>query len=204
MMTFPHRFALRAGESIGQPVYQVRQVHGAGVVVVHGGESVEEVRRIEADALIAAGGGVFVGVRTADCVPALLEDAEAGLCAATHGGWRGLVAGVLEATVDRLVDLGADAGRIRVALGPCIGPCCFEVGEEVAERFETAHIRAGRARPYVDLRAAAKSRLLAVGVRHIAADAPCTRCDPAGYYSYRRDGAGTPHHLHVIGVPGGR
>lgn len=201
MLTFSHRFALRAGESFGQPVYQVRQVHTACVVVIRGGESVHEVRQIEADALIATRGGVFVGVRTADCVPALVEDGEARVCAAVHAGWRGLVAGVLEATVDRLVDLGADAGRIRVALGPCIGPCCFEVGEEVAGRFEAAHVRAGRPRPFVDLRAAAKSRLLAVGVRHIAADAPCTRCDPAGYYSYRRDGAGTPHHLHTIGVP---
>jgi len=201
MLTFPHRFALRAGESPPGPVYQARQVHGASVVVVRGDEPLSEIRAIEADALIAAAPGVTVGVRTADCVPALIEDTTAGLCAAVHAGWRGLLAGVLEATLPRLVELGARTERLRVALGPCIGPCCFEVGEEVAEKFAPEHVRRARPRPYVDLRAAAMARLHAAGVRLVASDVPCTRCDPGRYYSYRRDGQGTPHHLHTIGVP---
>jgi hypothetical protein len=200
-LTFPHRFALRATDAPPAPVFQTRQVHAIEVVVVSGTEALDQVRSREADALIATRRGTWVGVRTADCVPALIEDAGAGLCAAVHAGWRGLVAGVLEATVSRLVGLGADPARLRCALGPCIGPCCFEVGPEVAERFAPEHVRAAQPRPFVDLRAAALVRLDAVGVRGVATDVPCTRCDPAGYYSFRRDGAGTPHHLHCIGIP---
>lgn len=182
-------------------MYQARQVHGASVIVVRGDEAPSAVRAREADALIGAGPGVRVGVRTADCVPALIEDAEARLCAAVHAGWRGLVAGVLEAAVERLVSLGARAERLQAALGPSIGACCFEVGEEVAARFAAEHVVLRQPRPHVDLGGASRARLAAAGVRHIVTDAPCTRCDPAGYYSYRRDGSGTPHHLHYIEVP---
>ena len=101
MLTFPHRFALRQGESPRGPVYQARQVHGCSVVVVTGVEPLDGIRAVDADALVAAAPGVFVGVRTADCVPALLEDAAAGLCAA----------------VLRLVELGARPDRLRAALG---------------------------------------------------------------------------------------
>jgi hypothetical protein len=201
MLTFPHRFALRAGQAPPRPAYQARQVHGCAVVVVSGDEDLDDVRGREADALVATRTGVWVGVRTADCVPALIEDAAGGVCAAVHAGWRGLVAGVLEAAVARMIDAGARADRLRAALGPCIGPCCFEVGEEVARHFTDAQVRPGVPRPFVDLRAAAGARLIAAGVAEVEADAPCTRCDPAGYHSYRRDGAGTPHHLHAIGVP---
>jgi purine-nucleoside/S-methyl-5'-thioadenosine phosphorylase / adenosine deaminase len=198
MLTFPHRFALRQGD---EHVYQVRQVHGATVGIVRGGEPLSEIRAIQADALVGAAPGVVVGVRTADCVPALIEDSEAGICAAVHAGWRGLLAGVLEAAVGRMAELGGHPERFRAALGPCIGPCCFEVGEAVAARFPAEHVRAARPRPFVDLRATARARLLSLGVADIDASPPCTRCDPAGYYSYRRDGAGTPLHLHTIGVP---
>lgn len=201
MLTFPYRFALRTEEQADERVYQVRQVHGRDVTVIRGDESLAEVRAIEADALIATAPGVRVGVRTADCVPALFEDADAGVCAATHAGWRGMLAGVLEATVGRLVEVGARTERLRVLLGPSIGPCCFEVGDEVAARFPREHVRTARPRPFVDLRAAALERLRAAGVRDVALEAPCTRCDPARYYSYRRDGSGTPHHLHRIEVP---
>lgn len=118
-------------------LYLVRQVHGAaGVEVVDQERSA--VAEIEADFLVTAQPGVTVGIITADCVGVLLLDPEVPAVAAAHAGWRGLVAGVLAATVEGLEALGARRDRLRAALGPSIGPCCFEVGPEVVEAFRSA------------------------------------------------------------------
>ncbi len=103
-----------------------RQVHGSGVLVV-----TAPGRHGEADALVTTTPGVGVGVATADCVPVVIEGA--GFAAVVHAGWRGVVAGVVEATLDRIASLGLTAEH--AAIGPAIGPCCYEVGPEVAERF---------------------------------------------------------------------
>ncbi len=181
----------------------MKQVHGRAVVVVAGDEPWWEVSRREADALVTRRSGVRIGVRTADCVPVLIEDAELGACAAAHAGWRGLVAGVVEATVAALVELGARPAAMRAALGPSIGPCCFEVGPEVAAQFPGfVVVPPDGGKPRVDLHAAARAALTRAGVGAVdAAPVPCTKCDPRGYYSYRRDGKGVPLHLHYVGVP---
>jgi hypothetical protein len=170
---------------------------------VTGDEPLDAVLARDADALIARRPGIRVGVRTADCVPILIEAPADGACAAVHAGWRGLVAGVVEATVDALGARAIEPDALRAAIGPCIGPCCFEVGDEVAVRFDGFVVkgRAG-ARPHVDLPAAARAALRRAGVLAVdAGPVACTRCDPRRYHSYRRDGPGTPQHLSHIAVP---
>ena len=78
--------------------------------------------------------GIALGIITADCAPVLFADAEAGVIGAAHAGWRGAVAGVLEATVAAMVALGADARRIAAAVGPCIAQASYEVGRRPARR----------------------------------------------------------------------
>ncbi len=172
------------------PVCQVRQVHGA--VAVLAGDAVHE-----ADALVARSGGVPVGVRVADCVPVLVADEENGDVAAIHAGWRGVVKGVLASGVQLLS--GARGGPALVAaIGPCIGPCCFEVGSEVADQVGFVVRRAGD-KAFVDLRAAVRAQLRALGVddARIEEVPGCSRHD-LRFHSFRRDGAASGRMLVAI------
>lgn len=104
----------------------VTQVHGSRVV-----RAVTPGLLGEADAIYTTRQALPVAVATADCVPVVLEGD--GFAAVVHAGWRGASAGVLTRTVAELT--GAGLAVTRAAIGPSIGPCCYEVGDEVAERF---------------------------------------------------------------------
>lgn len=190
----------------GERLYLVRQVHGAACILVDG-RAPAELREIEADALVATTPGAAVGVLTADCVPILFSDGE-GRVAAAHAGWRGTVAGVAAAALEKLVANGARRERIRAALGPSIGPCCFEVGEEVAAEFAPlapASVVRGPGKPHVDLRRANHDLLMAAGLgtEQIDAAPPCTHCERERFFSYRRDGRGIGQMLSFIVVGNG-
>jgi len=116
----------------------------------------------------------------------LLADADGGVIAAAHAGWRGTVAGVVGRTVARMQqDFGSKPGSIRAAIGPSIGKCCFEVGPEVAEQF---HARVN-ASSHVDLVAANFRQLLDAGLHanHVDIAELCTMCGGSLFHSYRRD-----------------
>jgi hypothetical protein len=188
-------------------LFRLRQVHGRRVVRIEADSRPEAVWREEADALVTAEPGAALGVGTADCVPVLLADAEARVVGAAHAGWRGIVGGVLPAVVEGLVALGASLSRLRAAVGPCIGPCCYEVGEEVAVRFEhlPGAVRRATKKPHLDLVRAARAKLAEAGLPPQAVDAPeglCTRCQEDLFFSYRRDADRTGHHLSVVALPG--
>ena len=189
------RLLLAAG---GPEIFFAHQVHGAGSVLLNPGARIDDVARERADAIIATIPATSVGVYVADCVPALVADARTGSCAAVHAGWRGTVAGVLPATLGRMVtELGSRLGDMRVALGPSIGPCCFEVGPEVVAAVEAGFPAARAAgaiverlpRPHVDLWLLNRMALESLGVPSDAIDVAgiCTSCDRARFFSYRRD-----------------
>ncbi len=177
-------------------IVQVKQVHGARAV------RADEAAGQEADAVVASPTGepVAVGVRVADCVPVLVASADTGGVAAIHAGWRGVVAGVVAAGID-LLGVSALAGQAALvaAIGPCIGPCCFEVGADVAERIGFVTRRAGE-KAYVDLRAAVRAQLRALGVADEAIDdvPGCTKHEPERFHSFRRDGANSGRMLAAI------
>lgn len=187
----------------------VRQVHGASVVLAVGdGQGVRVDGPSEADALVAAG-GAWVGVRTADCVPLLLHDPRNGVSAAVHAGWRGTVADVAGHAIEAMARVyGTRPSELRAAIGPSIGPCCFEVGDEVAARFYEAPFDRGlvgrrpSGRAHVDLVEANVRLLLRRGISPDAIDrvAPCTVCDPARFFSHRRDAGLTGRHLSFVGT----
>jgi YfiH family protein len=151
-----------------------------------------------------------LGAFAADCIPILFADAAARVCGAAHSGWRGTVGGIAPNVVARMVELGARPGRIAVALGPSIGPCCFEVGPEVVAAFRAALgdlpgmvVRpAGAAKDHIDLRVATRALLERLGVEaeQIDGDPPCTACDPARFFSYRREGIAGGVHMGFIGL----
>ena len=145
-----------------------------------------------ADAIIARRAGAVCVVQVADCLPVLFAARDGGAVAAAHAGWRGLAAGVLEATVARL---GVEPQQLIAWLGPAIGPSHFEVGEEVRAAF-TAHDSAAaaafepnaRGRWHCDLGALARQRLAGIGIGAVYGGGWCTFADPARFFSHRRDG----------------
>jgi YfiH family protein len=188
-------------------VARLQQVHGKMVHVVdaeHAGE-----RRV-GDGIVTDVPGVALAVFTADCVPMLLTDPEAGIISALHAGWRGTLAGIASEGVDVMTALGARRDRVRVALGPSIGSCCFEVDAELAERFISqvpgtdACCRPGCAgKNYLDLRGIIRQQLHNVGVvdDSIVDVGPCTRCDCDRFFSRRAaHGAATGVQMSFIGM----
>jgi len=164
----------------------LNQVHGREVARLPG------ALPQAADGAVAFDRGVVCAVLVADCLPVFLASSDGDRVGLAHAGWRGLAAGVVEATV---VALGCDPARIVAWLGPAIGPQSFEVGEEVRaafvadDRAAAAHFEAGReGRWLADLPALARRRLMACGVASVHGGGNCTVSDPARFYSYRRDG----------------
>ncbi len=169
-----------------QPMW-LRQVHGDSVVRLES----TRVDRV-ADASIATTPGRVCTVLTADCLPVLLCDRDGTRVAAVHAGWRGLAAGVLEATVDAM---DCSPGKLMAWLGPAIGPAAFEVGPEVHAAFVDADPGAASAfspspagRWLADLWALARLRLARRGIGAVWGGGRCTWGDPGRFYSYRRDG----------------
>ncbi len=169
----------------GAPVW-LNQVHGSEVAILHGGEGA-----LDADAAFTRVPGVVCAVMTADCLPVLFAARSGGAVAAAHAGWRGLAAGVLEATVACF----DDPGQVDAWLGPAIGPAAFEVGAEVREAFldddvdAEAAFRPGCAGHWLaDIYRLARLRLTRAGVRAVYEGGRCTFSEPGHFFSYRRDG----------------
>jgi polyphenol oxidase len=151
-----------------------RQVHGTTVQRAVAGD-----RRERADGLWTDEPGVAMLAMTADCVPIAIArtNGDEPALAILHVGWRGLADGVIANGVEVL------DGRVAAAIGPAIGPCCYEVGPEVAARFDF-DLLTGRK---LDLWAAAERALRAAGVEQIERADVCTACNPELFFSHRRD-----------------
>lgn len=164
----------------------MEQVHGADAVVV-----VDPRGRPRGDALVTAVRGVALVVLVADCVPVLLADPVAGVVAAVHAGRAGTLAGVLSGAIEAMVGLGARVYRVQAALGPSICGACYEVSPgtyaDAVVREPASGARSRWGTPSLDLRAALRAQLRAVGVRHVQASSTCT-AESAEHFSYRRDG----------------
>ncbi len=168
------------------------QVHSPQVEVVTRGWTPMAAPR--ADAMVTAERGVGLGILTADCAPVLFADKRGSVIAAAHAGWKGALGGVLENTVETMVDLGTDKKEIRAAIGPCISQAAYEVGEEFKqqfvgtdatyERFFVLGEREGHWQ--FDLPGFVSDRLDKIGVESFAEKADCTYGDPSRFFSYRR------------------
>ncbi|HZH43459.1 MAG TPA: peptidoglycan editing factor PgeF [Lysobacter sp.] len=166
----------------------LRQVHGTGVARFDAPRASEP----EADAAVTATPGVVLAILTADCLPVVIAAADGSEVAAAHAGWRGLAAGVLEATV---VAMRSAPGALVAWLGPAAGPASYEIGADVYDAFvgddPAAAVAFTPTRPghwRVDLYALAQRRLLRAGV-------DATRIHGGGFdtladsrfFSHRRD-----------------
>lgn len=172
----------------GGRLAMIRQVHGSRVLALTdpGQASGPEPRRDleEADGQATALRVLAPMVMTADCLPIAL--AGEGAVAIVHAGWRGLAAGIVAEGVRAVRELGG-TGTIEAAIGPGAGECCYEVGEEVHERFR-AYGASARHGDNLDLKAIAREQLLAAGVSAVHDTGLCTICSPPSlFFSHRRD-----------------
>ncbi|HEV2957130.1 MAG TPA: peptidoglycan editing factor PgeF [Xanthobacteraceae bacterium] len=168
------------------------QVHSPNVVVAS--EPWSRADAPHADAVVTRVPGLAVGVTTADCGPLLLADREARVVAAAHAGWKGALAGVAEAAVDAMEELGASRRRIVAALGPMIRQPSYEVGPDFVTRFAADDaenrrffapgVRDGHA--MFDLAGYIISRLQRAGVGRIEDLGHCTYAEPTRFFSNRR------------------
>jgi hypothetical protein len=182
-----NRALLAAALNLPSDPLWLQQVHGCDTVYAGQAEA-----GCIADAVVAKEPGLVCAVLTADCLPVLLCDKQRKRVGAIHGGWRGLLNGVLESALTALDTPNAD---VLAWLGPAIGPKTFEVGTEVREAFlqqnsqlSPAFSPSPQGRWMADLYAIARYKLAAQGVKFIGGGELCTASDPERFFSYRRDG----------------
>ncbi|MCU1692905.1 MAG: laccase [Frankiales bacterium] len=174
-----------------------QQVHGDGVAVVTDPRA-DAVPGV--DALVTTTAGLGLVVMAADCLPVLLVDRTAGVAGAAHAGRQGLLAGVLERTVEAMVARGAEPGRTAARVGPAAGACCYEVPAAMADdaeaRLPGTRGTTRQGTPSVDLLAGARAVLAGCGLADVDAVDRCTVHDDA-FFSYRRSGT-TGRHAGVV------
>ena len=192
-----NRRALAEQLALTQPLPWLTQVHG--IRVVDAAEAIKHQSQRNADACVSRTPGLACVIQTADCLPVLFSSDDGSVVAAAHAGWRGLVAGVIGATV---AAMAGEASAISAYLGPAISQQHFEVGGEVREAFlaqaqQTDRLSTeacfvpSKTRPshfYADLYQLARIQLRGLGVTRIYGGDFCTYADIERFYSYRRQG----------------
>ncbi|TRW15307.1 peptidoglycan editing factor PgeF [Glacieibacterium frigidum] len=175
----------------GAALVTLHQVHSPTVVTVT--EPFADDARPRADGMATATPGLALAILAADCAPVLFADVKAGVIGAAHAGWRPALSGVLSATVEAMVALGARRERIAAAIGPTIGRRSYEVDDGFRDRFladDDAHddfFAAGRAGHWqFDLEGFIVRRLAGAGLTTIAALGLDTYADAERWFSYRR------------------
>ena len=184
-----HGFGTKHSSSwpAGPNIAMLRQIHSNKVILADRPGNLGE-----ADALISNTPGLWLTIRTADCVPVLIADPENKAVAAVHAGWRGMLQQILPQTIRAMArQFGGRAAALVIAIGPAIGGCCYEVGPDVAEKFASLFPERS------DLNGTAKIDLVESAVRQLGRNGGipgqidpsglCTRCGVELFHSYRRD-----------------
>jgi purine-nucleoside/S-methyl-5'-thioadenosine phosphorylase / adenosine deaminase len=171
----------RLARCVGAPLAMIRQVHGADVRLLGAPPDPREPLD-EVDGQATASGGVAPIVLVADCLPIAVAGNSA--AAILHAGWRGLAGGIIDRGVRAVRELEA-SGPLEAVIGPGAGRCCYEVGEEVHERFASygPQVRNGG---NLDLKAVARMQLERTGIETVTDAGICTICDD-DFFSHRRD-----------------
>jgi polyphenol oxidase len=189
------------GSSLVKPtgtLFTVSQVHGAVV------ERAPFTGPRVADAMWTNQTKSMLGIRTADCVPILIQDVALGQVAAAHAGWRGVDSNIIVRSVEALISNGSDKRNLRIAIGPCIQKCCFEVDGDLPQKFEkqfgsSVLSQKSEHKQTLDLPACLRVALFGIGISDEQIDIirECTSCN-LDFFSHRRDKGVTGRQLSVI------
>ncbi len=182
--------AARSLDADPRKLFTGHQVHSAKASVIR---DTPPNGPIKADGLVTKVPSIAIGVLSADCQPVLFADPESGVIGAAHAGWRGALAGIIENTVDAMINEGAGRGRIRAVIGPAISKDNYQVGPEFQEEFigkdpesERCFGRDRQGRLVFDLPRYGLMRLARAGIRNRKWIGHCTYADSERYFSYRR------------------
>jgi len=180
----------------GSRVFCLTQVHSDRIVDA---EDVFPDDYPEADGIISRDPSDILCIRTADCVPVLLEADGGSMIGAVHAGWRGLAQDIVIKAVARMESAGAD--KVHAAIGPSIGPCCYQVGPEVVRELSADPVRRGDGTIAVDLADIAfrQARKAGIPEERIHVKRSCTCCNPDAFFSFRREKEAAGRNISVIG-----
>lgn len=196
---------MRVAEAFGidaEMLFTVSQVHSDRIVVLdESGKTPEEIKALEADAIITDIRGITIGVLTADCVPVLLFDRENKVMAAVHAGWKGTAQGIARKTVLKMTErFGSRPENIVAAVGPSIGPCCYRVDDDVVTAVgyldQVAIPR--ESGWHLDLPKANLIQLQEAGVKDVDISGICTSCRTDLFFSHRAEKGRTGRQLSFI------
>lgn len=187
-----------------EKIISVPQIHSSFVRTVsnvHAGEGIYKKHTLECDGYITEENDLPIAVKTADCVPILIEarneNDKVMAVSAVHSGWRGTADRIVCVAIEKLVSMGAREKNIYLAIGPCINECCYEVGEDFAnaiaeklgQNYKNKYIRAREnGLLFADLVGMNLELILSCGVplENIDISKHCTCCEPELFYSHRR------------------
>lgn len=168
----------------------LKQVHSSNVINIK--ERIEP-DEIEGDSMVTSKEGICLGILTADCAPILFGESEKKIIGAAHAGWKGLYGGIVENTIENMIQLGAKIKNICVAIGPCIQKNNYEVGIEFFERFiekdETykKFFFKKNNKIWFDLPGSISFKLHLLGVKNIHSLNKCSFSEEKNYFSFRRN-----------------
>ena len=192
-------------ENMGiEKIKTINQVHSSDIILFNNVNQYEN--SYEADAIVSDLKGYGAGVFTADCVPILIVDTFGGYFGVIHAGWKGTLSGITEKVSDYLIGgLNCKDENIKAVIGPCIEGRCYEIGEEVADKFNSrfsdsnSYLTRKEGTKYsLDLRIANRNQLNSRGITEVEIVDICTKCD-LNFPSYRRDGNNAGRMLSFIG-----
>ncbi|MEM7660921.1 MAG: peptidoglycan editing factor PgeF [Pseudomonadota bacterium] len=183
------RIAVEIGADGADKLLSCHQCHSADALLVRGPFS----DKPKGDAMVTKVPGLALAILTADCVPVLFADPDARVIGAAHAGWKGGLGGIIEATVEAMEAVGADAGRIVAAIGPAIGQASYEVGPEFRDRFVEDDLENDRFftvgngdRSQFDIQKYVHARLIRSGISRVDLIAHDTCVMETEYFSNRR------------------
>ena len=178
-------------------LHNVHQIHSVDCLKVGAGATPDDTKQNQADAMVTDQENMILGVLTADCTPILFSGLKADgapVIGAAHSGWGGSLKGIGEATIDKMLELGAELDSIQASIGPCIGPKSYEVSVGFEEPFlernpdDEHFFRAGRQDGHLmfDMPGYVAARLARHGVKNVTITGHDTYAMPDAFFSYRR------------------
>ena len=175
-----------------------QQVHSSNVNIVD-----KPGKKLSTDAIISSTESLVLSIQVADCIPLYLADPENNIIGIVHAGWRGIEKNIINNSIDKMIEQGADNKKIIAYIGPSIQQCCFEIGPEVAKKFpRNFQINGNADRSFLDLQELTKHILMknSISLNNIISSKECTKCNNDKYFSYRNNGTKSGRMIGVIGL----